>query len=207
VRGLSGAVAAIVAACGGAPTPPQPVQNRAAAAPAATTWRFQQLALGSARASATRTTFELSFEGDRATLREHHARASGSFTLDTIDGATWVEDAATSYRGPRAQGIPSVFTLDLTAPGVQRLFLWCRDDLALLLAPAGAPRLPLDCGGHLLGNALVPVTDPIVCGAELPYPGQDDDEDRLSFAKSPGIERVDVNDGCEVGQIGLRLAR
>ena len=195
-----------LAACGGAAAPAHPIEHHVAPAPPVT-WRFRQVELGSSRPSATRTTFELVIDADQARLVESHEHAKGSFTLDTIDRAPWAQDGQIVYTGTRRAGGPRTFELDLTAPGVQPLHLVCREHYIRLLAPAGASRLPLDCGGRLFGDQQLTHADSLLCGGELPEAGNDDDADQLCFAAAPGIERTDVNDGCEFGQVGTRLAR
>jgi len=139
--------------------------------------------------------FELVLEGDRATLVEAHSHALGSFTLDTIDRAAWLDDGKVVYTGTRKAGAPGTIELELAAPGVQPLHLVCRDHYVRIVAPAGEPRLPVDCAGRLFGDAHATYAMSLLCGGTLEEQGNDDDADQLCFAKSPGVERLDVNDG------------
>jgi hypothetical protein len=193
-----------LAACSGSAAPAHPIEQHVAPTPPKT-WRFRQVELGSARRSARRTTFELVLDADRARLVENHAHAQGSFTLDTIAQAAWAADGQVIYTGTWREKEPGYYELDLTAPDVQPLHLFCRKPYIRLLARADAHRLPLDCAGKLFGDEGGAFAYAILCGGEIPEPN-DDDADQLCFSEAPGVERVDVNDGCELGQVGLRLA-
>ena len=104
--------------------------------------------------------------------------------------------------------------LDLESPGVQPLHLRCMSQ-QLPVAAAGARRVPAGTGGECGSDkgrwepSALTAVDALVCGEAIqPAAGDDhDDDDRLVFGRTPGIEWASVNNGCELDGGGLRRAK
>jgi hypothetical protein len=196
----------IAAACGGTATSPvKPVE------PVRDVWIHKKLSAGTKPGHAHRATFELAFDGDHATLVETDEQAPRA-TLEETERASWEVRSARTYTGMRRREAGAMM-LDLESPGVQPLHLRCTTE-QLQVAAAGARRVPSGQGGECGSDkgrwepaALVAV-EALVCGEAIqPAAGDHDDDDRLVFGRTPGIEWASVNNGCELDGGGLRRAR
>jgi len=201
-----------LAACSGPPR--EPIAHHVE--PARDVWIHRKLHVGMLRGHSQRATFELTFDGDRATLVETDAQAPRA-KLEETERATWEVRSTRTYAGTRRSEGGAVM-LDLASSGVQPLRLRCTAQ-AVQVAAAGARRVPSPdrgsdyaCGdpGVWEPRGVMPV-DALVCG-EATHPveeddGGGDDDDRLVFGRAPGIEWAFVNDGCGLQGGGLRRAR
>jgi len=173
-------------------------------------WRHVKLSTGTKPGHAHRATFELAFDGDRATLVETDEQAPRA-TLEEAEHAPWQVRSTRTYTGARRSEGGAVM-LELASPGVQPLHLRCTAE-QVQVAAAGARRVPAGGGG---GGAcdpgawqppeLLPV-DALVCGEATQPAADEDDDDRLVFGRTPGIEYAFVNNDCELQGGGLRRAR
>jgi hypothetical protein len=173
---------------------------------------FRQLRVGKVP-MATRTTFELILDGERATLVEIDEQEHRALSLADADReARWTSGTRRMYRGA-VTPVAGAVELALESEGVQPLQLHCTQH-AVDAARAGAVRVPPPnrppdgpCGDP--GAWDPPATSSIhalVCDAGVAGPDGDDD-DRLVFADPPGVEYVFVNDGCVLRGGGLRILR
>jgi hypothetical protein len=137
------------------------------ATPAPTPLVFRQLHVAGSRAS--RTTFELALDGDRATLVETEER-----------GPTWTRVAQRTYKGTR-HGTE----LELSTDDMQPLALHC-EERGLGVSAAGTAHY--DCSGtHEVAHV-----DALVCTAPGQSDSEDDADDRMVFAAPPGVEWLDA---------------
>jgi hypothetical protein len=172
-------VLVLTAACGSAPVPSKPLPPPPPRADAPLVFRQVHVIAGHAR----RTSFELTFDRDRATLVETEARAPGE------DGP-WQTVSTRSYRGTRRGS-----ELQLATDDMQPLALHCKSR-SIAVAPAGAACGPL---------ARTVQLDAFACTAAGQSDADTDDDDRLVFAPLPGIEWLEGDADCARGG-GLRLA-
>lgn len=166
----------VMAACGAAPVPSKPVPTPHAAAPLA----FRQVRAIAGHAQ--RTSFELTLEGDRATLVETEARAGDA-------NGPWQTASTRSYRGSRRGA-----ELELATDDMQPLALHCESQ-SIAVAAAGAAA----CGSAAARTVQL---DAFTCTAAGQSAADTDDDDRLVFAPAPGIEWVELAADCG----GLRIA-
>lgn len=210
------AVAIAVAACGGS-APPPVLAHRALAPRTEPHGLFRRLAVGLARNVAHRTTFELVLDGDRAELVETEQRATGAFTIERADReAPWTTTSARRYRGHRRALASGALALDLATADMQPLHLTCTPR-RVAVAAAGARRVPspdrpadYDCGDPGVWDPPTLVELAVLaCGAagQPADDGDDDGDDLLLFAPSPGVELASENDDCIIQGAGLRVAR
>jgi hypothetical protein len=153
----------VIAACGGAPPAPAPRPIVRDPAAPATPLVFRQLHVRAGGAS--RTTFELTLDGDRATMIETDERA---------DGSAWTRRSSRTYRGTRHGA-----DLELATDDMQPLALTC-ESRAIRVAARGE-----DCA------ALTLSIDALVCTAPGQSAADADADDELVFA-SPPIEWLDA---------------
>jgi len=195
----------LLVACSSAPAPKPPAPER-------DVWIHKKLAAGTKPGHAHRATFELAFDGDHATLVETDEQAPRA-TLEETERAHWEVRTARTYTGTRRRE-GGAMMLDLESPGVQPLHLRCMTE-QLQVAAAGARRVPAGTGGECGSDkgvwepSALTAVDALVCGEAIqPAAGDDhDDDDRLVFGRTPGIEWASVNNGCELDGGGLRRAR
>jgi hypothetical protein len=193
---------ALVLVIGCTAPPTRPVTNQPTAhAPTAEPMRqFRQLATGDKLGHAKRTTFQLAFDGDLATLVETEERAEGGLSLADADRATWTVRTTRTYRGIR-KVVAGGIQLDLATEDMQPLHLQCAPK-TVQVAAIGAHRATkcdaLDPPGTAPADALV-------CTAAGQPTDDVDDDDRLVFAPAPGIELASQHDDCTLQ--GLRRAR
>jgi hypothetical protein len=165
-----------IAACGGAPpaSPPRPPRQPAITPPPpVTTLTFRQ------RHGASRTTFELTLDGDRATLVE---------TDEHADGSAWTPQASHTFRGTHHGG-----DLELASDDQQPLALHCEPRTIPVAAPGP------DCGGS--GMRVAISTNAFVCMAPGQSAADADADDQLVFAQSPGVEWLDAACGGGLRQL------
>ena len=162
-------VVVALGACGAAPpaaTPVPPTPREPVKPPSLV---FRQLHVGASRAS--RTTFELAFDGDRATLVEIEERAP--------DGSAWTRVSSRTYKGTR-RGTE----LELATDDMQPLALHC-EERGMGVAARGS--VHADCTStHELAHV-----DALVCTAAGQGGSDDADadaDDRMVFAPPPGVE-------------------
>jgi hypothetical protein len=209
------AITALVIGCGGAPGPTTPTAPPSAApAPASAprVWTYRKLVAGAASGRATRATFTLAIDGDRAELVEVDDTAAGVASLADADRATtWTRVSTRTYRGTAHAGSGAEL-LDLDTPGQQPLHVRCAR-IAVDAAVAGARRVAT---GTLDGHGCDPGRwDPptvahvpaLACGEDAPEAdaGDSDDDDRLVFGEAVPIEYAVENDGCALRGGGLRV--
>jgi len=216
--------AALVLVVGCASTAPPPISNRdvvevAKPDPKPTRFIDRHLRVRAGEA-ATRTIWALSLEGQHATLVETEQQATRSVPLEQVDGdVTWTTTQTRSRTGP-ARTVGDHLALDLETDS-DSLFLRCWH-LSIVVAAAGALRVPTfgragDCSdpGVWSPATRTPV-DALICGQGE---GLDDgqvsgidgrqgslDETLWRFVPAPGVELVEVTDGCW-DSVGLRLAK
>ena len=171
-------------------------------------WRHEKLAVGTKPGHAHRATFELAFDGDRVTLVETDEQAPRA-TLEEVEHASWEVRSTRTYTGARRSEGGAVM-LELASPGVQPLHLRCVAQ-QVQVAAAGARRVPAHTGGDCDPGAWQPpelsAVDALVCGEATQAEADQDDDDRLVFGRTPGIEYAFVNNDCELQGGGLRRAR
>lgn len=180
-------------------------------APARDVWRHTKLSAGTKPGHAHRATFELAFDGERATLVETDAQAPRA-TLEEAEHASWEVRSTRTYTGTRRSEGGAVM-LDLASPGVQPLHLRCTSQ-PVQVAAAGARRVPSGGGRGECGSdpgaweppAVTPV-DALVCGEAAQPAAEQDEDDRLVFGRATGIEYAFVNNDCALQGGGLRLGR
>jgi hypothetical protein len=183
-------VLVVTAACASAPVPSKPLPTPAPRVAAPLAFRQLHVIAGHAR----RTSFELTFEGDRATLVETEARATDA------DGP-WQTVSTRAYRGSRRGS-----ELQLTADDMQPLALHC-ESRSIRVAAATATLVATACGSAATWDppARTVELDAFACTAAGQSEADTDDDDRLVFAPVPGIEWLEVDADCVRGA-GLRLA-
>jgi hypothetical protein len=173
---------------------------------------FRQLRL-SRSPVATRTTFELVIDGGRATLVELDEQADRVQSVAQADRqARWTVATQRTYRGTFTP-VTGAVELALESEGVQPLQLHCTQRTVEAAGP-GAVRVPSpdrrpgsSCDDRGAWDpAATSSVQALVCDAGVADPDGDDD-DRLVFADSPGLEYVSVNDGCVLRGGGLRIVR
>jgi hypothetical protein len=190
-------------ACGTPPRPEPPPRPPDA-------WRHVKLLAGTMAGYAQRVTFELAFDGDRATLVETNEHGPRGATLEVAERASWEVRSTRTYTGARRREGGAVM-LELASPGVQPLHLRCTAQ-QVQVAAAGARRVPAGGGGGACDPGawqppeLAPV-EALVCGEATQPAADEDDDDRLVFGRTPGIEYAFVNNDCELQGGGLRRAR
>lgn len=181
---------------------------------------FRQLRVGQ-RPTARRTTFELVVEGDRASLVEIEEREQRALSMGQADReARWTQTGRRTYRGS-AVTVAGALQLALQSDGVQPLQLRCAAR-SVDAAMAGAVRVPSPgrseegCDRGAWSPAATVRVPALVCSAGGATPDEghgdaehehDDHDDRLVFARPPGLEHALVNDGCALRGGGLRIAR
>jgi hypothetical protein len=170
----------VLAACGGAPpTPPMPARPVAAPPAATHTFVFRQRHVRAG--GATRTTFELSVTGDRATLLE---------TDEQADGSAWTRRGSHTFRGTRHAG-----DLELASDDQQPLALHCESRMVQLAGPQRD-----DCTAQPGARALVGV-EALVCTAPGQSADDADADDQFVFAPAPGFEWLDAACGGGLRQV------
>jgi hypothetical protein len=167
----------VVAACGGAapravPPAPKPV--------APTALVFRQIQITASHAN--RTTFELTLEGDRATLVETEDRA--------FDPVSWTVVSNRTYRGTRRGS-----ELELKTDDMQPLALHCE---SRSLGVAVAPEPGDECNAD--PPAVTRHVDALVCTAAGQSVADADADDQLVFAPAPGVEWLDTACGGSLRQ-------
>jgi hypothetical protein len=170
----------VVAACGGAaPATTRPRVRPPAEPPPTSTFVFRQRHVRTG--GATRTTFELSVAGDRATLVE---------TDEQADGSAWTTRGSHTFRGTHHGG-----DLELASDDQQPLALHCESRTVQLAGPQRE-----DCtvqpGTRVLSGAQA-----LVCTAPGQSVADADADDQFVFAPAPGFEWLDAACGG-----GLRQA-
>jgi hypothetical protein len=157
-----------MAACGSTP-PAEPVRTKP---PARTeTLMFRKLVALPRHAHATRTTFALHLDGERAELVETEEVADGSFTLERADReAVWRPVSTRTYRGTkRADGI------DLRTADMQPLVLPCVERVIQVSRITATP------DGSCQWDPAARVTA-LLCG--------DDPDEQLVFVRQTAVEQV-----------------
>jgi hypothetical protein len=209
-------VVALIAGCGTAAAPRTASVVHDDAPAAAERWIFRQLRVGKLPI-ATRTIFELVIEGDRASLIETDQREHRALSLAEADrGAHWKIVGQRTYRGTASNApgaLDLALALALASEGVQPLQLHCTPRSIDAAAPGAlrvpSPNRPADyaCGDHGVWDppAMTPI-HAIVCDAGTGA-SDDDDDDRLVFARPPGLEYAAVHDDCVLQGGGLRIIR
>lgn len=216
------AIGLLAAAC--APPATAPIANHAAGEPStpvdeAKLLFDRRLTVG-ARMPANRSTWQLSLDGDHATLVSTDQESPGSITVALADRATnWTGSGSQVEKGPmRHDG--DHLALDLES-AKDSLFLRCWRK-TLVVATAGAVRVPTpghvgDCSDPgVWSPATTTRIEALVCGqgdglddgqlAGLDGQAGSLDETLWRFAAAPGIEFVEVNDDC-FESAGLRVAK
>jgi hypothetical protein len=163
--------------------------------------QFRQIVTGGKLGHAKRTTFELTFDGDRATLVETEERADGGLSIADADGARWTTRGRITNRGAR-KVVAGGFDLDLKSEAMQPLDLHCATktvQVGEIGAHRGTTCAAFDPSGTSPLEALVciPIGQPT---------DEVDDDERLVFAPAPGIELASQHDDDCTLQ-GLRRAR
>jgi hypothetical protein len=171
-----------------------------AASPAET---FRQLQVGSRSAHATRTTFVLAADGDRASLTETEEMIPRPLSIADADRETaWTVRSTRVYRGKRHLVGDGAVELELSTDDMQPLVLHCVNQ-KVPVAPAGAHReSETECGEF-------PATTPLealVCSAAGQPADASDDDDRLVFAPGSGVEWAMQRESCGLGGL-RRIAR
>jgi hypothetical protein len=219
---LRRAAIVLVAACGSAAPPP--LEQRTAPAPPrpAGPQRFiqRQLSVGTRSVSSSLGIWELTIDGNSATLVETAQQAAGGLTIERADReARWKTIDTHVERGP-AHRVRDHLALDLESKS-DSLWLRCWHR-SLAVATAGAHRVARpghekDCSdpGEWSPAKMVKI-DALVCGQgegldDGQLAGMDGtagslDETLFRFAPAPGVETVEESDDC-LETTGLRLAR
>jgi len=174
--------------------------------------RYTRIELGTARGHATRTTFELTWSGDRGSLLEIDEQDPRSLRVADADrDPRWRLAGTHHYRGIRRAACDGCagFAVDLDAPDVQPLHLRC-EPRTIDVAPSSAipaPPATDPCDPGVRQPAAKIPTAVLVCGTAAQDVSDGDPDDQLVFAAAPGVEWIDENDGCATNpQLGLRLA-
>jgi hypothetical protein len=203
---------ALVAACGSVASPASAPLAQHAAPAAAQRRIFRQLRVGT-RQTATRTTFELVIDGDRAYLLESDERERRALAMADADrDAHWTVAAQRTYRGT-ATVTSGALDLALASDGVQPLQLRCTPRSVEAAAPgalrvSSSTRVDHACDDR--GAWAPPATTPVqamVCDTGVADPDEQDDDDQLVFAALPGLEYATVHDDCVTHGGGLRIVR
>lgn len=202
----------LVAGCGPVAPPVSAPLTHHAPQVAAERRIFRQLRVGT-RQPATRTTFELVIDSDRASLFESDERERRALSMADADrGAHWTVAAQRTYRGT-ATVMSGALDLALASDGVQPLQLHCTPRSVVAAAP-GALRVSSSTAvDHACGDRGAwdpPATthvQALVCDSGVADADEEDDDDRLVFAAPPGLEYTTVNDDCVTHGGGLRIAR
>lgn len=218
------AIGLLWAGCAPPPAAPLPISHRAAVAPTVPLERLtrfveRHLWVGADRPAAIRTIRELTIVDGRATLVETAWEAAGVTTVAGADRATtWVKTSSEVQTGPAHQ-VGDHLAVDLEdASSSLWLRCWHR---TLVVAPPGARLVPspgvftscYDPGAWSPAATLR--VEALACGQgeglddgqEAGLDGHENlDETLFRFAAPPGVELVEVSDGCLQSK-GLRLAR
>ncbi len=215
---------AALGACAATAPPALPEQTTAAPPPPERKLYVDRtLIVDAPGSSPMREAWVLDIDGERATLvaTTHVASgtlATGSPTLARVDRqAVWKMAETHTEKGP-VRRVGDHLALDLESPH-DSLFLRCWTK-TIAVATAGAQLVPRSgsAGGCSDRATWVPATlthvEALICGQGE---GLDDgqangidgqrgplDETLFRFARAPGVELVEVNDGCFEGK-GLRL--